>query len=427
MGQLMTLLNGALEARGKVLVKLNVAADQFDAVLAVLPSAKSPTVTQLANGGYAIESVVEKAEINRIIPALTRRRRDRPARDPDQQDRPLMRVSGETRHTGPSPSSTSRVGSARSPTTTGIVFVFHCVEIADGTRSIAVGTPVRFDVLAKLGRYEAADRRVGDRAWRRPRSRARIIDVILALGPGEVTTYGDIAEVAGYPKRSRLVGRILATTALDVPWWRVVNVSGRLVPGHEREQAQLLRAEGVVVRGGHVRSAPIGRFTRRPDGAERRRALDLHEREPDVGERVAHRRRVVAESVAEPLDEAGDGVDGQRRAAQIGRIGRQVDRGQLVQAHHVVGDHDLGRHLGQAGLRLAECLRGRRRRAEVPSARADGSPEDSSLTCATLPTTTEAKWGQTPTRPHRRAAARQTSATGSMLMIATVRRPTTSA
>jgi cold shock CspA family protein len=38
----------------------------------------------------------------------------------------------------------------------GAVFTFHCVEIADGTRSIGVGTPVRFDVVAKLGRYEAA-------------------------------------------------------------------------------------------------------------------------------------------------------------------------------------------------------------------------------------------------------------------------------
>ena len=38
----------------------------------------------------------------------------------------------------------------------GAVFMFHCVEIADGTRSIAVGTPVRFDVMAKFGRYEAA-------------------------------------------------------------------------------------------------------------------------------------------------------------------------------------------------------------------------------------------------------------------------------
>ena len=37
----------------------------------------------------------------------------------------------------------------------GTPFEFHCVEIADGTRSIAVGTAVRFGVLAKLGRYEA--------------------------------------------------------------------------------------------------------------------------------------------------------------------------------------------------------------------------------------------------------------------------------
>jgi len=70
MDQLMTLLNGSLEARGKVLLKLNVSAEQYDAVLSVLPSAKSPTVSQLASGGFAVESVVEKSRINRIIPAL---------------------------------------------------------------------------------------------------------------------------------------------------------------------------------------------------------------------------------------------------------------------------------------------------------------------------------------------------------------------
>ena len=70
MGQLMTLLNGALEARTKVLLKLNVSADQFEAVLAVLPSAKSPTISELAGGGYAVESVVEKRQINLVIPAL---------------------------------------------------------------------------------------------------------------------------------------------------------------------------------------------------------------------------------------------------------------------------------------------------------------------------------------------------------------------
>ncbi len=88
----------------------------------------------------------------------------------------------------------------------------------------------------------------------------RIIDVLIALQPGEVTSYGDVADTAGYPKHSRLVGLILSTTEIDVPWWRVVNASGRLVPGHEREQAQLLRAEDVIVRDGHVRSAPCGRF-----------------------------------------------------------------------------------------------------------------------------------------------------------------------
>lgn len=89
----------------------------------------------------------------------------------------------------------------------------------------------------------------------------RIIDVLLALQPGEVTTYGDVADVAGYPRHARFVGRILATTSVEVPWWRVVDVTGRLVPGHEREQAALLRAEDVVVRGGRVRSAPYGRFS----------------------------------------------------------------------------------------------------------------------------------------------------------------------
>jgi ATP phosphoribosyltransferase len=71
MGQLMTLLNGALDAREKVLLKLNVSADDFEEVLAVLPSAKSPTVSQLAGGGFAVETVVDKRTINLIIPALS--------------------------------------------------------------------------------------------------------------------------------------------------------------------------------------------------------------------------------------------------------------------------------------------------------------------------------------------------------------------
>lgn len=70
MEQIMTLLNGVLDARGRVLLKLNVTAEARDDVLAVLPSMKSPTVSPLSDGGFAVESVVEKRTINLVIPAL---------------------------------------------------------------------------------------------------------------------------------------------------------------------------------------------------------------------------------------------------------------------------------------------------------------------------------------------------------------------
>ncbi|MBM3657633.1 MAG: ATP phosphoribosyltransferase [Actinobacteria bacterium] len=70
MQQLLTLLEGALEARGKVLVKLNVSDASYAAVLKVLPAAKSPTVSKLASGDWAVESVVEKRLVNTVIPAL---------------------------------------------------------------------------------------------------------------------------------------------------------------------------------------------------------------------------------------------------------------------------------------------------------------------------------------------------------------------
>jgi len=71
MGQIMTLLAGTLEAREKVLVKLNVSSEQLQSVLEVLPSLRSPTISELSGGsGYAVETVVEKAVINTLIPAL---------------------------------------------------------------------------------------------------------------------------------------------------------------------------------------------------------------------------------------------------------------------------------------------------------------------------------------------------------------------
>jgi methylated-DNA-protein-cysteine methyltransferase-like protein len=85
-----------------------------------------------------------------------------------------------------------------------------------------------------------------------------VVRVLHSLQPGEVVTYGEVAAEAGFPGAGRAVGRILAADDHDVPWWRVVTASGRLVPGHEPEHARRLRAEGVVVADGQVVGAADG-------------------------------------------------------------------------------------------------------------------------------------------------------------------------
>lgn len=71
MGQVLTLLNGTLEARGKAVVKMNVGKGDLDKVIELIPSMKAPTVNELYGGdGYAVETVVPKSEINVLIPAL---------------------------------------------------------------------------------------------------------------------------------------------------------------------------------------------------------------------------------------------------------------------------------------------------------------------------------------------------------------------
>jgi ATP phosphoribosyltransferase len=71
MEQILTLLQGTLEARGKVLVKLNVDAEHLEHVLKVLPAMRAPTISELSGGGaFALETVVAKSDINTLIPAL---------------------------------------------------------------------------------------------------------------------------------------------------------------------------------------------------------------------------------------------------------------------------------------------------------------------------------------------------------------------
>lgn len=90
----------------------------------------------------------------------------------------------------------------------------------------------------------------------------RITEVIRSLNEGEVVSYGDIADVAGFPGQARLVGRLLAVSSDDLPWWRVVTATGRLVPGQESLQRRMLADEGVEVIDRRVVQSPSGRFAR---------------------------------------------------------------------------------------------------------------------------------------------------------------------
>jgi ATP phosphoribosyltransferase len=69
--EIKTLLLGVIEARGKVLIALNVAESDLQGVIDILPAMKRPTVSKLYNSDfYALETVVSKSEINTLIPKL---------------------------------------------------------------------------------------------------------------------------------------------------------------------------------------------------------------------------------------------------------------------------------------------------------------------------------------------------------------------
>jgi len=67
------LLRGAIEARAKVGLKLNVARKDLDAILALLPAEKSPTVSALADENYvAVEVIIEERTARDLVPQLKR-------------------------------------------------------------------------------------------------------------------------------------------------------------------------------------------------------------------------------------------------------------------------------------------------------------------------------------------------------------------
>jgi methylated-DNA-protein-cysteine methyltransferase-like protein len=81
----------------------------------------------------------------------------------------------------------------------------------------------------------------------------RVVEIIRRIPQGLVASYGQIALYAGFPRAAREVGSVLKRTKEDLPWWRVVNNTGRIsIEGNWEAdkplQSKLLRAEGVEVR-----------------------------------------------------------------------------------------------------------------------------------------------------------------------------------
>jgi methylated-DNA-protein-cysteine methyltransferase related protein len=79
----------------------------------------------------------------------------------------------------------------------------------------------------------------------------RVRELVGSIPAGRVSTYGDIASVAGLSS-PRIVGWIMRTDSLDLPWHRVITASGRPAKHLVTRQLELLRAEGVLSDDGSI-------------------------------------------------------------------------------------------------------------------------------------------------------------------------------
>ncbi|MBA3562486.1 MAG: MGMT family protein [Gammaproteobacteria bacterium] len=98
----------------------------------------------------------------------------------------------------------------------------------------------------------------------RNENHARIWKVIAQIPRGRVSTYGRVAERAGFPRGARLTAQALRAVPknLQLPWHRVLNAQGRIAipdgsPSRMR-QRELLEREGVTFVGGRVNLERFG-------------------------------------------------------------------------------------------------------------------------------------------------------------------------
>lgn len=110
--------------------------------------------------------------------------------------------------------------------------------------------------------------KLSPRLWRHP-TLLKVWSTAKTIPRGRVTTYGQLAAAAGFPRAARLAGFALKNTppGMKLPWHRVLNAQGKVsfAPRSApwREQRRRLAAEGVVFLGGRVDLARYGWKTRR--------------------------------------------------------------------------------------------------------------------------------------------------------------------
>jgi alkylated DNA nucleotide flippase Atl1 len=76
---------------------------------------------------------------------------------------------------------------------------------------------------------------------------SRVLDVVDAIPPGQVMSYGDIAEYLG-EGGPRQVGRVMSRYGGAAPWWRVIHADGTPPPGHDARALERYLAEGTPLR-----------------------------------------------------------------------------------------------------------------------------------------------------------------------------------
>ncbi len=84
------------------------------------------------------------------------------------------------------------------------------------------------------------------------KNKEAVIQVVNAIPPGKVATYGQVAELAGLGRAARFVGSTMKKLPRDtrLPWFRVINAQGKIAfpldsEGYKR-QKQRLEKEGIV-------------------------------------------------------------------------------------------------------------------------------------------------------------------------------------